>query len=279
MENTQQTNLSINESVKALTEMGYTSFSKRIVNHSEFADNCKLTYWSSVALNASTNGQIDYNKWNADKPILEDDSCVEIMNVAEFLNNLSSDILQISVRFLEDKQVLTCFTECLSKRSIYAWDNNLYITHVTDNYDSEDKDGWLCNIAKYNLRTDVWYPVNVITHSPWYNRASNENKILPVNYVCLGIDQAPEMISIGKELLPQMDDIKNVSTTPEMLLNDDIKPFADHYNNQMQNELYQFNSNNKTGWLSVAIAGFIFSRSLLIMSIDKHGKRRYYSIS
>ncbi len=39
MENTQQTNLSINESVKTLTEMGYTSFSKRIVNHSEFADN------------------------------------------------------------------------------------------------------------------------------------------------------------------------------------------------------------------------------------------------
>lgn len=226
------------------------------------------------------NGKIDYKKWNSNKPLLQDDSCVEIINVAEFLNILSSgDIQQLNVSFAQEKQVLTCFTECLSKRSIYAWGNNLYITHVSDNYEGEDSDAWYCDISKYDLLVNQWYPVNVVTHSPWHNKTNKENTILPVNYVCLGFDQAPEIVAIGKEILPKIDDITRVSTVPEQFLNSDVTPYTEHHNKQMQHELYQFNNSNKTGWLSVVISGFLYSKDLLIMSIDKREKRRYFAFS
>lgn len=48
MENTEQTTSTINEAISTLTSLGYDTFSKRIVNHSEFTDNFKFTYWSSA---------------------------------------------------------------------------------------------------------------------------------------------------------------------------------------------------------------------------------------
>jgi hypothetical protein len=269
---------SISEAITELTALGYNDFSKRIIHHDEFYKGThRLHYWCSAVMKASKSHRLDYAKWLTPKPLLEDDSCVAIVTAADFIKNLDDSIVDISVRFIKDKQVFTCYTECLSSRSIYAWDNNTYITHVTDAYDSDGPDTWTCDISKYGINKQLWYPVNVIAHSPWHNKTTGENTILASNYICFGIDQSPEMSSIGKSILPHADDIQNVSTCPTELLKDDIKPYADLYNKQMQNEVYKFDIDNRTGWLFVAVAGFVYTKDLLVMTVDKRGKRRYYS--
>lgn len=267
----------IDEAAAALTALGYDNFGKRIIHHDEFHKGPhRLHYWCSAVMKAAKEHKLDYVKWLTPKPLLTDDSTLEATTVSDFIKNLNDSIVEISLRFIKDKQVLTCYTECLSARSIYAWDNNLNITHVTDAYESENEDTWLCDISKYGINKQLWYPVNVITHSPWHNKTTDENSILNKNYICFGIDQNPDISSIGKSILPQVDDIQNVCACPMGLLKDDIKPYTDLYNAQMQKETYKFNIDNRTGWLFVAVDGYICTKDFQLMTVDKHGKSRYY---
>jgi len=270
--------VTMKEASAELISLGYDSFDQRIVHHNEFGESKHMHYWRSQALRASKGNTLDYKKWLTPNPLFVDEECVEMITLEDFLNGLDN-VMDISLRFVKDTQAFTMYTECLSKRHIYAWGNNTYTVHVTDDYTRDPSDIEACttDISKYGLYKSVWYPVNVIAHSPWHNSETKENVLVNTNYVCFGIDQNPDIASIGKCILPQIDDIQNVSTCPVQFLVDDVGKHIGHYENQLQYTKYKFDLDNKTGWLFVALAGFVYTRSVMVMTTDKHGKRRYYS--
>lgn len=271
-------NLQTSEAIDDLKKLGYDTFSKQIMNHSEFSVMGSFTYWQSYPLSVSwTQAPIDYSKFSPPKELLDDEYAIEPISVKEFLELLNSTVADIKVCFTKDIQALVCYTKSLSARSVYAWDNNVYVTHLTDNYYSESNDTWTCNISKYNLLKETWYPVNVITHSPWHNRNTGKNDVIDMNYVCLGIDQIPEATSIDNHILPDIHDLRNIGTCPKEILKKDLKNYANHYNRQMQNEIYKFDNYNKSGWLFVAIDGFIYTKDVVVMLTDKHNRKRCFS--
>lgn len=274
----QSSNATAKEAMDELTGLGYNNLSKRIVHHNEFGESKHMHYWKSQVLRASKGNSLDYKKWLTPNPLFVNEECVEMITLEDFLDGLDS-VMDISLKFLQDTQAFTMYTECLSSRHIYAWGNNTYIVHLTDDYtrDSADLASCTSDISKYGMYKSVWYPVNVITHSPWHNSETKENKLIDKNYVCFGIDQNPDIASIGRSILPQVDDIQNVSSCPVQFLVSDVAKHNSHCEDQLQHECYKFDLDNKTGWLFVAIAGFVYTRSVLVMTTDKYGKRRYYS--
>lgn len=266
-----------------LLELGYDDFNKRILNHSDFVKgSCKFTYWSSSALRGhatyfGVNQKMNYSKYHAKEPLIEKDYAVEMVTVEDFLRIINEEIVEIKLKFTDHKQSLVSYHESLSSRSIYAWDNNWAISHLTTDYDSEGSDMWQCNIDKYSMNTQLWYPVNVVANAPWHNPATGENTVVPINYVCLGIDQAVAASNIGMDITPTLDDIMHVATCPEPLLNGDLQPYVDDYNRQMSNSQYQFNPNDKSGWLFVVIKGYVYTRMLIIQTVNSRNQRRYFS--
>ncbi len=271
----------IEKATHELKLLGYDTFSKRILHHSDFAStNCKFTHWKSPAIvhhHKDVSKDIDYKRFEPTKNILDEKLIVENISVADFLKLLNTDIVDIKVNFTADVQVLVTYTESLSARSIYAWDNNWYISHITDQYLRSDDAAWKCNIEKYSLNTLMWYPANIITHAPWYNMTNDKTEIINLDYICIGFDQTVDASNIGKRILPHLDDVSNVASCPEVLLKDDIRQYADLYNEQMLNETYKFDPNNKSGWLFVVIDGFMYSRKIIVATVDKRNKRRYFS--
>jgi hypothetical protein len=271
-------NLQTSEVVDDLKKLGYDTFSKQIMNHSEFVVNNAFTYWQSYALSMSdTQRPIDYNKFLPPKELLDEEYAIEPITVSDFLGLLSTAVVDIKVCFTKDIQALVCYAKSLSARSVYAWDNNVYVTHLTDNYYCESNETWTCNISKYNLIKETWYPVNLITHSPWHNRSTGKNDVIDINYVCLGIDQIPEAMSIDNHILPDIHDLRNIGSCPKEILKKDLRNYVSQYNRQMQNEIYKFDNTNKSGWLFVAIEGFIYTKDIIVMATDKHNKKRYFS--
>lgn len=267
-----------------LRQLGYNDFTKRILNHSEFTkctlECSKFTHWSSPAIdNLLRRGQskIDYKHSGVTELLLEKEYATEMITVDDFLKLMDDDIVEIKLKFTHENQSLVHYSKTRSTRSIYAWGNNVSISHLTNDYEAQDAQMWQCGISKYGLNTRLWYPVNIIANAPWHNPSTGENTVIPVNYVCLGLDQAVAASNIGLEVTPQLDDIINVATSPEALLNDDLKPFTDEYNQQMLNSEYKFNPLDKSGWLFVAIKGYVFTRTLIIRTVDKRQNRRYFS--
>lgn len=266
--------------------LGYDDFSKRIINHNEFAATlCKFTHWASPLIKynqdvCGDNVKINYNKAHSKRVSPDKEYAVEMISVKDFLAAVDESIVEISLSFNSDKQPLVQYDETLSKRSVYAWGNNWTITHLVDNTLQEDEDEfkmWLRDIKDYNLNTRMWYPVNVITHAPWYNKASDTNAVLDKDYVCLGIDQAPAVSNIGLKITPQLNDILNVSVCPEYLLNDDLKPYAETYNQTVLQTQYSVDPDNQTGWLFVPVDGFIFTKRVTVKTIDNTARVRYFS--
>lgn len=282
MDNDQQPTFDIRAGEKLL-ELGYTDFNKRILNHSDFINpSCKFTYWSSSAIRSHTSyrdvsEKISYDKYDTKPPLIEKEYAVEMVTVDDFLKIIDEDVVEIKLKFTDQKQSLVTYHETLSGRSIYAWDNNWMISHLTSDYSAEGPEMWQCYISKYSMNTDLWYPVNIVANAPWYNPVTGENTVVPVNYVCLGLDQAVAAANIGMDITPHLDDVMNVATSPEPLLNDDLKPFANDYNREMLNSQYRFNPKDKSGWLFVAIKGYVFTRMVTILTVNKRGQRRYFS--
>lgn len=268
-----------------LQALGYNDFSKRILNHSDFAeDNCKFTYWTSPAIRSlisffDVKEKIDYSKYDAKLPLIEKEYAVEMVTVDDFLKIIDEDIVEIKLKFTDPKQSLVMYHETQSDRSTYAWGNNWMISHLTSNYEAEGPEMWQCDIGKYQINTRLWYPVNIVANAPWYNPSTGDNSVVHVNYVCLGIDQAIAASNIGMDILPCLDDIMNVATSPEPLLNDDLKPFVNEYNQQMLNSEYHFNPKDKSGWLFVAIKGYVFTRMVTIRTVNQRGQVRYFSFT
>lgn len=281
MSETQEPNYDIRAGEK-LEALGYDDFNKRILNHSDFAKpNCKFTYWSSPVIRNHVENKLPdklrYCENIAAQLLIEKERAVEMVTVEDFLKTIDDDIVEIKLKFTDDYQSLVHYNETLSRRSIYSWGNNWCISHLTSNYEAEGSEMWQCNINKYGMNTRLWYPVNIVANAPWHNPTTGENTVVPVNYVCLGIDQAVAASNIGLEVTPQLDDIMNVSSAPELLLNDDIKPFTGDYNRQMLNSEYRYSPVDKSGWLFVAIKGYVFTRMLTIRTLNKRGQHRYFS--
>jgi hypothetical protein len=277
----QETNYD-NHASEKLQALGYDNFNKRILNHSDFAKpNCKFTYWSSPAIKRHLDngnvGKIDYNSSGITELLIDKEHAVEMVTVDDFLKTIDQDTVEIKLKFTDEKQSLVHYNETLSKRSIYSWGNNWSISHLTHDYEAAGAEMWQCNINKYGMNTRLWYPVNIIANAPWHNPTTGETAVVPVNYICLGIDQAVAAKNIGLEINPHVDDIVNVATVPEPLLNDDLKPFVNDYNRQMLNKEYDFNPLDKSGWLFVAIKGYVFTRMLTIQTVNKRQQRRYFS--
>jgi len=57
-----------------------------------------------------------------------------------------------------------------------------------------------------------------------------------------------------------------------------LQPYVDNYNDQMAYEVYKFDQYNKTGWLFVALDGFVFSRQMLFKLTNKQGKTRMLKV-
>lgn len=262
-----------------LTELGYTDFNKRILNHSDFVkDYSKFTTWSSRALETLKPGsKIDYRFHTQNAPLITKEYAVEMVTVDDFLKTIDENITEISLKFTDTKQSLVMYHETYSERSIYAWENNWLISHLTSDYATEGPDMWQCDIGKYSMNTNLWYPVNMIANAPWYNPVTKECSVVHVNYVCLGLDQAVAASNIGMDITPCLDDVMNVATSPAALLNDDLKPFVNEYNSEMINSQYDFNPNDKSGWLFVAIKGYVFTRTVTVRTVNKRGAVRYFS--
>jgi hypothetical protein len=265
-----------------LQELGYNSFNKRILNHSDFAkNNCKFTRWSSPIIKTHVEkdhcGKLDYSSSGIADLLIDKEHAIEMVTVDDFLKTIDDDIVEIKLNFTDQKQSLVHYNETLSKRSIYSWGNNWGISHLTNDYNDDGPDMWQCSIDKYKINTRLWYPVNIIANAPWHNPLTEENTVVPVNYVCLGIDQAVAASNIGLELTPQLDDIINVATSPAPFLNDDLKPFVNDYNRQVINTEYSFNPSDKSGWLFVVIKGYVFTRTVIIQTVNKRQQRRYFS--
>ena len=284
MENDEQYTPDPKASEKLLA-MGYNDLSKRILNHSDFVeDNCKFTYWSSPAIRSQTsyrnlNEKIDYSKYDTELPLIEKEYAVEMVTVDDFLKIIDEDVVEIKIKFTDPKQSLVMYHETQSDRSIYAWGNNWMISHLTSDYEAEGPEMWQCDIGKYKINTRLWYPVNIVANAPWHNPSTGDNSVVHVNYVCLGIDQAVAASNIGMDILPCLDDIMNVATSPEPLLNDDLKPFVNEYNQQMLNSEYRFNPKDKSGWLFVAIKGYVSTRTVAIRTVNQRGQVRYFSFT
>lgn len=268
-----------------LLAMGYDNLNKRILNHSDFTeDKCLFSQWSSQAIRTHLSAvgaseKIDYDKYSYPAPVIEKEYAVEMVTVDEFLNTIDEDIVEISLKFTDTKQALVMYHETLSSRSIYAWDNNWLISHITSDYESDGPEMWQCDIGKYRLSVNLWYPVNVIANAPWHNPTTGDNSVVHVNYVCLGIDQAVAASNIGMDITPQLDDIINVATSPEPLLNEDVRPFVSEYNRQMLQSQYRFNPKDKSGWLFVAIKGYVFTRMVTIRTVSKRSEVRHFSFT
>lgn len=284
MQDNQQTNLDPKAGEK-LMALGYNDISKRILNHSDFVeDSCKFTYWSSSAIRSAVSyfepsEKINYAKYDAKLPLIEKEYAIEMVTVDDFLKIIDEGIVEIKLKFTDPKQSLVIYHETQSDRSIYAWDNNWMISHLTSDYEADGPEMWQCDISKYKLNTRLWYPVNIVSNAPWHNPTTGENSVVHVNYVCLGLDQAVAASNIGMDITPCLDDIINVATSPEPLLNDDLKPFVNEYNQQMLGSEYRFNPKDKCGWLFVAIKGYVFTRMVTLRTVNQHGQVRYFSFT
>lgn len=284
MENEQQNTLDPKAGEKLLA-LGYDNLNKRIVHHSDFADkSCVFSQWTSLAIRShlctgDVGEKIPYDKYTQHSPVIEKEYAVEMVTVDEFLKTIDEDIVEISLKFTDTKQALVMYHETLSSRSIYAWDNNWLISHITSDYEADGPEMWQCDIGKYRLNLNLWYPVNIVANAPWYNPNTGDNSVVHVNYVCLGIDQAVAASNIGLDITPQLDDIINVATSPEPLLTEEIRPFVNEYNQQMLQSQYRFNPKDKSGWLFVAIKGYVFTRMLTIRTVSKRSEVRYFSFT
>jgi hypothetical protein len=270
------------QAAKELNALGFDTFSKRIVNHSGFVD-CKFTHWQSVAIKFLNHADrlldIDYDRFAPlSKPLFTGEDVIEDVSVEEFLSIANKEIVDIQVRFTDPIQALVMYTESLSARSVYAWDNNWFISHLANNYNAEGRAAFTCPIGKYQLSTELWYPINVIAHAPWFNQTTGETDIINKDYICLGIDQSPLAKAIGKQIVPDIDDITNVSNCPDFFMKEALQPYVDNYNDQMAYEVYKFDQYNKTGWLFVALDGFVFSRQMLFKLTNKQGKTRMLKV-
>jgi hypothetical protein len=281
-----KTNVTVDTQEK-LVNLGYDSFKKRILNHHDMAlPTCKFTIWASPEIRSLVNsrtseglrsGKIDYKQNGPTEPLLRKEYETEKVTVDEFVDVVRNGVLQIKLKFTSLNQSLVHYNETLSRRSIYSWGNNVSISHLTDDYEAQGLESWKCSINKYGINTKLWYPVNIVTNAPWYNHMQEQESVFPLNYICLGIDQAQAARSAGMRLMPQIDDITCVSTSPAAVLNSDLKPHAEEYNDTVINDEYEFESEDDSGWLFVAIKGYVFTHSVEIMITDKYQKTRVFS--